>query len=69
MMNCQQATRLLSDARERTLTFSERSALKFHLLMCSGCRNFGQQMTTLGELSRRYAAGSGSDEPEPPGSR
>ena len=69
MMNCQQATRLLSDAGERTLTFSERGALKFHLLMCSGCRNFGQQMATLGELSRRYAAGTGSDEPDPPGSR
>lgn len=69
MMNCQQATRLLSDARERTLTFGERSALKFHLLMCSGCRNFGKQMVTLSELSRRYAAGTSSDEPSPPDKR
>lgn len=69
MMNCQQATRLLSDARERKLTLSERGALKFHLLMCSGCRNFSQHMGTLGELSRRYAAGSSGDEPDPPSSR
>ena len=71
MMNCQQATRLLSDARERKLTLSEQGALKFHLLMCAGCRNFGKQMSTLGELSRLYAAGQGerSDEPDPPANR
>jgi predicted anti-sigma-YlaC factor YlaD len=57
MMNCQQATRLLSDARERELSLKERAALKVHVMMCSGCRNFGKQMGILGDIARNYVKG------------
>lgn len=52
MMNCEHATRLLSEALERPLTFTEKTELRFHTLMCSGCRQFGRQMETLRHLTR-----------------
>lgn len=57
MMNCQQATRLFSDAQERQLTLKERTALKVHTMMCSGCRNFGKHIGTLRNLTHEYAKG------------
>ncbi len=55
MLNCQRATRLLSDAQERNLTFTERMNLQMHTVMCSGCRNFERQMQTLRRITRAYA--------------
>tara|TARA_R110002167_G_scaffold28883_1_gene96607 strand:+ start:161 stop:412 length:252 start_codon:yes stop_codon:yes gene_type:complete len=69
MMNCKQATRLLSDAQERPLSWSERLAVKLHISMCSGCRNFASQMPSLRQIARAYAkstvgeAESASDNP------
>lgn len=57
MMNCQQATRLLSDAQDRKLSITDRTALKFHVMMCAGCRNFGEQMHSLRYIMREYAKG------------
>ena len=57
-MNCRQATRLLSDAQERELSLMDRAALKIHVLMCSGCRNFSHQMGTLRNMIRTYAKGA-----------
>ena len=57
MMNCKQATRLLSDAQERKLTLKEKTALTLHTAMCSGCRNFGKQMESLRNFSRGYMRG------------
>ncbi|KAF3996539.1 zf-HC2 domain-containing protein [Glaciimonas immobilis] len=55
MLNCQNVTRLLSESQERTLTLQERMSLKMHVMMCSGCRNFGRQMHTLRQAARVYA--------------
>jgi hypothetical protein len=61
-MNCEQATRLMSEAQERPLSLKEKTELKFHTVMCSGCRRFGEQMTLL----RRFSKASGqSDKPDP----
>jgi len=57
MMNCRQATRLLSDAQEHGLSLKNRLALRMHMMMCSGCRNFAAQMETLRGLARTYAKG------------
>lgn len=57
MLNCQAITRLLSESQERTLTLQERMSLKMHVMMCSGCRNFGKQMHTLRQVARAYAKG------------
>ncbi|WP_043316324.1 zf-HC2 domain-containing protein [Microbulbifer sp. HZ11] len=55
MMNCKQATRLLSERMERELSPREKLGLKVHLMMCRGCRNFGRQMGTLRDLAKAYA--------------
>lgn len=55
MLNCIDATRLLSEERERPLTMKERMALGMHTMMCSGCRNFGKQMHILSLAAKVYA--------------
>ncbi|WP_430460732.1 zf-HC2 domain-containing protein [Thalassolituus sp. LLYu03] len=52
MMNCEEATRLLSEAQERPLSLSEKTSLRFHTLMCTGCRRFGEQMHQLRRFSK-----------------
>lgn len=55
MLTCQQVTHLLSEAQDRELRLKEKLPLKLHLLMCSGCDNFRQQMDFLRQASRRYS--------------
>lgn len=62
MRNCQDATRLFSESQERTLSLKERMSLKMHVVMCSGCRNFGQQMDTLRQIARAYVKGENENE-------
>lgn len=59
MLNCEQATRLQSDAMERPLSVREKMALKMHTAICSACRQFGRQVVTLRDLTRQYR-----DQPE-----
>lgn len=56
MMNCHDATFLLSQARERPLAFSERMKLRLHVTMCRSCANFERQLPTLTDAARNYAA-------------
>ena len=60
-MNCKQATRLMSDAQERQLSIKEKSFLKVHVVMCSACHNFGDQMKLLRGLSKNFAKGNDKD--------
>lgn len=59
MMNCHQATRLISESRERALTVREKLALRFHQSMCAACRRFDGQIEFLRLASRRF-----SDQPD-----
>lgn len=54
MMNCREATRLLSESQDRRLSIKERISLKLHVSMCSGCRNFGTQMQFMRKISHAY---------------
>lgn len=54
-MHCRNATRLMSEAQERSLSITERMSLRLHLIMCSGCHNFKNQMNTLRLMTRTYA--------------
>lgn len=65
MLNCREVTRLLSESQERTLSLSERMSLKVHLLICAGCRNFGQQMDALRQIARAYVKGANDRRDEP----
>lgn len=55
MLNCSNATRLMSNSCERPLRGREKIALKFHTMMCSGCRNFGDHLKVLHKFSQDYA--------------
>ena len=54
-MNCHDATRMMSEAQERPLSITERMSLKLHVIMCSGCHNFKDQMNTLRLMTRTFA--------------
>lgn len=57
MMDCHDATFLMSQGRERTLTLSERMKLRLHAGMCRGCANFERQLPLLGAAARQFAQG------------
>ena len=47
MLNCKQASQIISQSLDRPLTLRERLALKFHLIICKYCKRFSQQLQTL----------------------
>lgn len=55
-VNCREASRLLSQARERDLDAGELAALRRHLDECSMCRDFDAQLEFLRRASRRMAS-------------
>ncbi len=57
MMNCHEATRLMSASQERKLSMTERMSLKLHLMMCTGCSNFKEQMGSIRLMTRTFAKG------------
>ncbi len=57
MLSCKEVTKLCSEALDRNLSLRERLSLRMHLMMCSGCTNFEEQMRHLRTITRRYAAG------------
>lgn len=61
MMSCQQATRLISESQDRPLSLSEKMALKVHVMMCTGCKNFSLQLPFISQAMRAYAKGKDED--------
>lgn len=57
MLNCEEVTLLCSNELERPLRLGERTALQLHLMMCSGCANYRQQMQSLRQVMQAYADG------------
>lgn len=54
MLNCRDATKLLSESLEKPLPFSRRLGLKMHLLMCRFCSRFEKQIMFMQKVLRRY---------------
>lgn len=52
MLNCEQATLLLSESMERKLSLQEKASLSFHTLMCSSCRQFGTHIQDIRNVIR-----------------
>lgn len=61
MLNCHEATRLLSESQDRPLTLKERTSLRLHTAMCSGCRNTKQHMDVIRTAAKLYAKGGSDD--------
>lgn len=53
MMNCKEATQLLSQDLERKLSLPERLGLRLHLLICRGCRATERHFAFLHTAARR----------------
>ena len=63
MLSCKELTEVCSAEMERPLTLGERLSLRVHLMMCSGCTNYRQQLKTLSNVMQAYAHGNAvSDE-------
>jgi len=53
MLNCKQATRLMSQAQDQKLPLKVQMGLRLHLLICSGCTNFNKQLHFIRTACRR----------------
>lgn len=53
MIDCKQASQLISQSLDRRLSLRERVSLRIHILICYACRRFGQQLRTLRVTLRR----------------
>jgi RNA polymerase sigma-70 factor (ECF subfamily) len=56
-LTCKEATELMSQEQDRPLTLSERTLLRLHVWICSGCTNYRRQMTVLREACKRFGRG------------
>jgi hypothetical protein len=54
MLSCKEATRLLSQAEDRRLTYGERIKLRLHLLACIACSRFSRQLALMREAVSRF---------------
>lgn len=54
MLNCQEATQLLSERQDRPLKLNEKTQLTLHLSLCTHCRRFSKQMRQLSSLAKQY---------------
>jgi hypothetical protein len=55
MMNCREATALMSQEQDRRLSLAERIGLRLHVLICTGCTNYRRQMAVLRAACRRLS--------------
>jgi hypothetical protein len=55
ILSCKEATQLASQGLDRRLGFGQRAALRLHLVICEGCRNFTRQMAFLRKAMQRLA--------------
>ena len=56
MLSCKEASRLLSQAQDRALTYGERVKLRLHLAACVACTRFSRQLAFMREAVSRYRA-------------
>lgn len=57
MPSCEQASRLVSESKDRPLSPSEQFKMRFHLAMCRHCARFEKQLRMLGEAIRKDKRG------------
>ncbi len=55
MLNCKQATHLMSQSQDRKLAPREQLGLRLHLLICSGCTQFNKQLDFIRLACRRMS--------------
>ena len=53
MMSCKEAARLISEERDHQLSLGQRMGLRMHLVMCTLCRGYKQNIEALGRIVAR----------------
>lgn len=56
MLSCKEYIHLISEAQDRSLSFTEKAALETHMLICTGCRRYREQMSFLRTLCKQHPA-------------
>jgi hypothetical protein len=67
MLNCKQATELISRETDERLPGKEAFDMRLHLMMCRGCRNFRSNVRFLRQACKSAAPPDRSGDPMPPG--
>ncbi|WP_292838906.1 zf-HC2 domain-containing protein [Methylotenera sp.] len=62
MLNCKQASQLISQSLENPLSSSKRIKLKFHLLLCAACTRFRQQLRLINNATKRIRLETENDD-------
>ena len=63
-LNCEEASRLLSENQDVYLTWDEQLALRLHLLICRSCRRYNKQLGFIRSLFQAHVNKEDSDFPE-----
>ncbi len=54
MLNCKQASELMSQEMDTPLPLAKRIPLRLHLMMCDGCTGFLSQLRFLRMAAKRF---------------
>lgn len=65
-ISCDEATRLVSAGLDRELTAPARATLHLHLIGCTACKRFADQMQLLRRALRELKAGDDDPPAAPP---
>jgi len=63
-LNCKDAARLLSEKRDRRLSWRTRISLRFHMLMCKMCQSYGTQLSTVSRVCQEVGVRAEDNCPE-----
>lgn len=56
MLSCKEVSLLVSQARDRRLSWSERWGVRLHLWICEQCRRYQRQVAFFGWLAQKLEA-------------
>lgn len=57
MLSCKEVTEICSLEMEQPIALGQRLGLGLHLMMCSGCTNYRQQLKVIRNAMQTYADG------------
>lgn len=64
MLNCRQATRLISQSMDAELPWHRRLAMRLHLLYCVWCRRYAAQLKFLRSAAKQLSPEASGSAPQ-----